>query len=84
MEICQSCGVKFAKDRTQHVEFAIWDVIDRYWIMCPNCADKLQDMVLGFMGELPPGDDVVENQEPEVDVCSQCGTALGFVEDVES
>jgi hypothetical protein len=26
------------------------------WWVCEECIDKLNEMVLGFMGELPPGD----------------------------
>ena len=51
-EICQSCGKKC--DEAEHVEFSVWDKVYRKWTMCPDCADKLQTMVLGYMGELSP------------------------------
>ena len=54
-EICQSCSktieVFIAQER---VSFTVIGGITRSWVMCKNCAAKLQEMVLGYMGELPP------------------------------
>jgi len=51
MEICQSCLTSFEDDATKDVRFTIWEEVNRQWYLCPSCAAKLQDLVLGFMGE---------------------------------
>lgn len=56
MEICQSCLTSFDDDIVQTVQFSIWEKVDRQWYLCPDCTAKLQDMVLGFMGEQEPAD----------------------------
>ena len=56
MEICQSCLTSFEDDATKDVRFTIWEEVNRQWYLCPDCAAKLQDMVLGFMGEQGPAD----------------------------
>lgn len=56
-EICQSCGGKINMYDDRQVEFRVANGVSRGWVVCVPCADKLQDMVLGFMGELPPGDE---------------------------
>ena len=56
MEICQSCLTSFDDDTTKDVRFTIWEEVNRQWYLCPDCAAKLQDIVLGFMGEQGPAD----------------------------
>lgn len=57
--ICQSC-LKSFDEEGKSVNFQIWDEVDHTWQMCPNCADRLREMVLGYMGELPPEIDADE------------------------
>ena len=52
MEICQSCSKKI--ESWERVSFGVIGGVTRSWVMCELCADVLQDMVLGYMGEIPP------------------------------
>ena len=55
-ERCQSCCKEILFYRQQDVKFSNPSGVVRVWTMCPDCAAKLQNLVLGFMGELPPKD----------------------------
>jgi len=78
MEICQSCGARIIAEpvptgstslvKSITVDFTVFGGIMRRWGLCEPCTDKLQDLVLGFMGELPPGDE----PEPEDHRCDTC------------
>ena len=57
MEICQSCSNPVDWEKFTRVQFGVTGGVTRSWAMCPHCTDVLQDMVLGYMGELPPGDE---------------------------
>ena len=55
MEICQSCSAKIEVFLAQErVTFTVVGGVTRSWVLCESCKGKLQDMVLGYMGELPP------------------------------
>ena len=65
-EICQSCvkPITFPGD-IRRVEFRVAGGVTRDWVMCKTCAGQLQELVLSFMGELPPegGIDPVEAEK---------------------
>ena len=52
MEICQSCSKKI--ESWERVSFGVIGGVTRSWVLCESCADVLRDMVLGYMGEIPP------------------------------
>ena len=58
MEICQSCSGDIEGMLVpERVSFGIIGGVTRAWVMCTHCTDVLGEMVLGYMGELPPDDE---------------------------
>jgi len=51
-ELCQSCGESIASLSWNKVTFNAQRGVTRSWVMCEYCANLLQRMVLGFVGEV--------------------------------
>ena len=70
MEICQSCGATI--ESWERVSFGIIGGVTRSWVMCTHCTDVLGEMVLGYMGELPPEQGSPESLGDEGQSCETC------------
>ena len=49
MDKCRKCGVECDDDAIVSIDFSIGGSTSHYWILCSDCADKLEEVILKWM-----------------------------------